>query len=74
MRDYTPDNQRISVSRAMGLCRRLWSVTLILTVLGFPEASHAVTASAQQVQLRPDHATPGATVVLSGKGLGHFKS
>ncbi|MCS6286253.1 MAG: IPT/TIG domain-containing protein [Nitrospira sp.] len=49
-------------------------MTVLVSVLGLIGASQGVDASAQQLLLQPDHATPGATVVVSGKGLGQFKS
>jgi hypothetical protein len=49
-------------------------MTVLVSALGLIGASQGVDASAQQLLLQPDHATPGATVVVSGKGLGQFKS
>lgn len=49
-----------------------WSVSMISVALIV--ISQGVGASAQQLVLEPDRATPGATVVVKGKGLGPFKS
>lgn len=62
------------MSQLMRPFRRLWGLTLISTALWFFGSPLETGASARQVILQPDHATPGATVVVSGKGLGQFKS
>lgn len=62
------------MSRSMSLCRRPWSMTALCITLGVAGFLQEVDAFAQQIIIQPDHATPGATVVVSGKGLGQFKS
>ncbi|HNV26036.1 MAG: IPT/TIG domain-containing protein [Nitrospira sp.] len=42
--------------------------------LGFASFLPDLDVFAQQITSKPDHAPPGATVVLRGKGLGSFKS
>ncbi|HSN05582.1 MAG TPA: IPT/TIG domain-containing protein, partial [Nitrospira sp.] len=49
-------------------------MTALFITLGLFGPPLNVGASAQHAMLTPDHATPGSTVVLSGKGLGSFKS
>ncbi len=51
-----------------------WGMTALFFTLGLAGNPSEIGASAQQLLLQPDHATPGATVVVSGKGLGQFKS
>lgn len=53
---------------------KLWGWSVVVIAVGFIVSSPGVGASAQQLVCEPDRATPGATVVLSGKGLGPFKS
>ena len=74
MRCPMQDDQTESVSRPVRLLQRMREMTVLVSVLGLIGASQGVDASAQQLLLQPDHATPGATVVVSGKGLGQFKS
>ncbi len=62
------------MSRSMSLCRRPWGMMALCITLGVAGFLQEGGASAQQLMLQPDHATPGATVVVSGKGLGPFKS
>jgi hypothetical protein len=64
--------QTDAVNRSLQWRQKLWAFTL-LTAFGLTGAPQAI-ASAPQVTLQPDTATPGATVVLTGKGLGSFKS
>ena len=74
MRCPMQDDQTESVSRPVRLLQRMREMTVLVSALGLIGASQGVDASAQQLLLQPDHATPGATVVVSGKGLGQFKS
>lgn len=74
MRCLMQDDQTESVSRPVRLLQRMREMTVLVSALGLIGASQGVDASAQQLLLQPDHATPGATVVVSGKGLGQFKS
>ncbi|MEQ1794423.1 MAG: IPT/TIG domain-containing protein, partial [Nitrospira sp.] len=64
----------ISLSRLRRLFQKLGGLTVFFIALGFSGFLQERGASAQQIILQPDHATPGATVVVSGKGLGAFKS
>ena len=68
------DYQGGVVSRLMSVFWRLRGLTLISTTLWFFGSPLGAGASAQPVMIQPDRATPGSTVVLSGKGLGSFKS
>jgi hypothetical protein len=54
--------------------QKMWSLALIVTALGFAGAPQGFGASTRPVTLQPDHATPGATLSLSGKGFGNFQS
>jgi hypothetical protein len=74
MRCPMQDYRTVSVSRPMRLLQRMRGMTMLVSALGLIGASPGVDAFAQHIILQPDHATPGATVVLSGKGLGQFKS
>ncbi len=74
MRCPMQDYRTVSVSRPMRLLQRMRGMMVLVSALGLIDASQGVDASAQQIVLQPDHATPGATVVLSGKGLGGFQS
>ncbi len=62
------------MSRLIRLFLNLWRLSVLFITLGFISASQDVGASTQHIMLEPAHAAPGATVVLSGKGLGQFKS
>lgn len=64
--------QACAVSRSLRVLQRLSAFTL-LTALGLTGVPQAI-ASAPLVTLQRDTAPPGATVVLTGKGLGEFKS
>ncbi len=64
--------QACATSRSLRVWQRLSAFTL-LTALGLTGVPSAI-ASAPQVTLQRDTAPPGATVVLTGKGLGEFKS
>lgn len=52
----------------------MWGLALVVTVLGFAGAPQGFGASTRPVTLQPNHATPGATLSLSGKGFGNFTS
>ena len=62
------------MSRSMSLCRKPLGMMALCITLGVAGFFQEGGAFAQQLMLKPDHATPGATVVVSGKGLGQFKS
>ncbi|HSN03881.1 MAG TPA: IPT/TIG domain-containing protein [Nitrospira sp.] len=62
------------MSRLMSLYRRPWGTTALFITLGLTGILQDVSASAQHLMIEPHHAPPGATVVVSGKGLGSFKS
>lgn len=46
----------------------------MFTALGFAEVPQGFGASARSVTLQSDHATPDATLLLSGNGFGNFIS
>ncbi|MGZ8384091.1 MAG: IPT/TIG domain-containing protein [Nitrospira sp.] len=54
--------------------QKLWSLVLVFTAIGFAGVPQGFGASVRPVTLQPDHATPGATLWLSGKGFGNFQS
>lgn len=54
--------------------RKTWGLALIVTALSVSGVPPGFGASAVPVTLQPDHATPGATLSLTGKGFGRFKS
>ncbi|MDP1947427.1 MAG: IPT/TIG domain-containing protein [Nitrospirota bacterium] len=54
--------------------RKMWGLALIIAALGISEVPPGFGASALPVTLQPDHATPGATLSISGKGFGNFQS
>ncbi len=62
------------MGQTMSPFRKRLGLTALFMTLGVAGHSLEVGASVQQVMIEPNHATPGATVVLSGKGLGQFKS
>ncbi|CAE6800247.1 MAG: IPT/TIG domain-containing protein [Nitrospira sp.] len=62
------------MSRSMSLPRRSWGLMAMCITLGFAGFLPDLDVFAQQIIPKPDHAPPGATVVLRGKGLGSFKS
>ena len=77
MDDHAQEQMETSVSRPVRpfqKTRKIWSLVLIVTALEFAGVPPGFGASALPVTLQPDHATPGATLSLTGKGFGSFKS
>ena len=68
------DYQRGAVSRLRRRFQKLPGLTALFITLGFTGLPLEAGVSPPHVMIEPNHATPGATVVLSGKGLGPFKS
>jgi len=69
-----PVSRSIRPSRKAQKIQKMWSLALVVTVLGFAGAPQGFGASTRPATLQPDHATPGATLSLSGKGFGNFQS
>ncbi|MDP1768020.1 MAG: IPT/TIG domain-containing protein [Nitrospirota bacterium] len=61
-------------NRSFEKTRTRWILALIVTAFGVSGVSPGFGASARPVTLQPDHATPGATLSLNGKGFGNFQS
>lgn len=77
MDDHAQEQMETSVSRPVRpfwKTRKIGSLVLIVTALEFAGVAPGFGASALPVTLQPDHATPGATLSLRGKGFGSFKS
>ena len=77
MDDHAQEQMETSVSRPVRpfqKTRKIWSLVLIVTALEFAGVPPGFGASALPVTLQPDHATPGATLSLTGKGFGSFTS
>ncbi|MEQ1845674.1 MAG: IPT/TIG domain-containing protein, partial [Nitrospira sp.] len=54
--------------------RKIWSLALIVIALGGSGVPPGFGASSLPITLQPEYATPGATLSLTGKGFGSFKS
>ncbi|MDP2384204.1 MAG: IPT/TIG domain-containing protein [Nitrospirota bacterium] len=77
MDEHAQDQVEASMSqpnRSFEKTRTRWILALIVTAFGVSGVSPGFGASARPVTLQPDHATPGATLSLNGKGFGNFQS
>ena len=77
MDEHVQDQVETPVSRPVRpfqKTRKMWSLALIVTALGVSGVPPGFGASALPVTLQPEHATPGATLSITGKGFGSFKS
>jgi len=69
-----PVSQSIRPSHKIQRIQKMWSLALVFTALGLAGVPQGFGASTRPVTLQPDHATPGATLSLNGKGFGNFQS
>ncbi|MDP3597957.1 MAG: IPT/TIG domain-containing protein, partial [Nitrospirota bacterium] len=80
MDDCMQDQVGASVSRSIRpsykiqKTQKMWGLALVFTVIGFAGVPQGFGASTRPITLQPDHATPGATLSLAGKGFGNFTS
>lgn len=69
-----PVSRSLRPPRKMHKFQKMGSLALVFTTLGLAGVPQGFGASARPATLQPDHATPGATLSLTGKGFGNFKS